>query len=497
MTAFTTTQIASFSAAAPKIAKPSGSSAGILVKTCPVQDNDVESRSDLFARILSRQLPLDESVYHAFKNPISTELSDDAFLDIVPLLSEIINPPFLDQITGANKRFELHAKFLRGLAFCLSHLRLQSESSRPTIIDSLMLYSLMPIYLASTRDKIVPAVESTLNKLRHSVCVVGWLKVMDSDAGYLWLEEQFNSGLLLESAIEQNLQISIPRITSQYWSDNQCMSQVGETDKGLWELACQLIRGDSQIQIPNAMSLGVVSWEKIPQHFNSLKQALDSIEHCHSNCSAEIIGPVEGCCSETTLPDAIKSASTKVENNSVDQKDKASMPPAFTVPVSKDRRLVEIRSCSDPQLRKVLDQLLQMSREEQTMLTIVVVSRLCVETEKTGNWFSPMVDQISEESEAEDLKGFVTDAGELALMFFDVDRSDVAYWLRESFSKLQSRGASSSIHSEASEQFIAGVAMVNAPSRSFELDQLIEAAWRCRDGAAIQGANAVKTIEVY
>jgi hypothetical protein len=39
--------------------------------------------------------------------------------------------------------------------------------------------------------------------------------------------------------------------------------------------------------------------------------------------------------------------------------------------------------------------------------------------------------------------------------------------------------------------------MVNAPSRSFQLDQLIEAAWRCRDGAAIQGANAVKTIEVY
>jgi hypothetical protein len=91
----------------------------------------------------------------------------------------------------------------------------------------------------------------------------------------------------------------------------------------------------------------------------------------------------------------------------------------------------------------------------------------------------------------------VTDAGELALIFYDVDRSDISHWLRESFSQLRSGNSNSTIHSEASELLIAGVAMVSAPSRSFQLEQLIDAAWRCRDGAAIQGANAVKTIEVY
>ncbi|MCU0720065.1 MAG: hypothetical protein MUC83_10210 [Pirellula sp.] len=470
------------------------SSQGLVI---PNHNGDLEARSELLARILAREFPLEESVCYAFKNPISTELSEDAFRDLVPLLSEIINPSFLDQITGANKRFELHAKFLRGLAFCLNHLGLQSNDSHPNAIDSLFLYSLMPIYLASTREKIIPAVESTTNKLRHSVCIALWLRVMDCDAGYHWFEEQTRSGRFLDSTIEQSFRISIPKISRQYWLGGQCNPETTDTDQGLWELACQLIRGDSQIHVPKSIKLGVVSWEKILQHWNSLKQALTSQPRNHGATANKIVGPVEGSCTESFLPETLTSVSTQVESDTVTQKGKVGKIGATSAPASKDRRLVEIRSSSDPQLKKVLDQLLQRSREDQAMLTIAVVSRLGADQEKSDNWFSPMIDQIIEESETEDLKGFVTDAGELALMFYDVDKSDVAYWLRESFSKLRSGNSSSSIHTEASEQLIAGVAMVNAPSRSFQLDQLIEAAWRCRDGAAIQGANAVKTIEVY
>jgi hypothetical protein len=47
------------------------------------------------------------------------------------------------------------------------------------------------------------------------------------------------------------------------------------------------------------------------------------------------------------------------------------------------------------------------------------------------------------------------------------------------------------------EPLVAGVAMVNGPSRAFAIEQLIEGAWRCLDGASIQGTHAVKTIEVY
>ncbi|MCU0711834.1 MAG: hypothetical protein MUC43_07220 [Pirellula sp.] len=497
MASSTTTHSATFSEVASQDAKPIAPGADPRRFASPSPSNDVESRSDLLARLISRQFPLDESVSNVFKNPISSEIPHDAFPALVSLLSEIINPSFLDQITGANKRFELHAKFLRGLAFCLHHVRSRNNHTRPMVIDTLLLYSLMPIYLASSRDKIVTAVEGTMNKLRQSACVVGWLNVMDFDTGYLWLEEQASNGQFLDSAIEHNLKISVPRIASQYWSYAACTSQSVDMDKGFWELACRIIRGDSQIHIPKSMIPGVVSWEKILQHWNSLKKELVACAHNSSANSVQVAVKIEDSCQESRLLDAIKSVSSNVEAVQSEHREKESQKPIETEPISNDRRLVEIRSSSDSHLQNVLEQLLQRSREEQTTLTIAVVSRLNAGKDKVGNWFSPMIDQLIEESEAEDLKGFITDSGELALMFYDVDRSDVAYWLRESFLKLRSGSSSRSMHVEASEQLIAGVAMVNAPSRSFQLNQLTDAAWRCRDGAAIQGANAVKTIEVY
>ena len=497
MASLTSNSSTSFSAVTPNASLFSRSPVGNPGGAIPHPGHGIEDRSDLFARLLSREFPLEESVCNVFKNPISCELSKDEFADLVPLLSEIINPSFLDQITGANKRYELHAKFLSGLSFCLDHLRTQSVSSRQNAIDSLLLFSLMPIYLASSRERIVSSVESTMNKLRQSVCVALWLRVMDCDSAYLWLEELVCKGQPLDSAFEQNLRISIPRITAQYWSGGHSKSQPSETDRGLWELTCQLLRGDSQIHIPKSMTLGVVSWEKILQHWNSLKQALVSSSASSQKDSRKIVGPVSGTCADLNIPERLGAIKSHERGDATEVKEKKNNAPVVAAPVSKDRRIVEIRSSSDPQLKKVLDQLLQRSREEQSMLTIAVVSRLSVERERAANWFSPMIDQIILQSEAEDLKGFVTDVGELALIFYDVDRSDISHWLRESFSQLRSGNSGNTIHSEASEQLIAGVAMVNAPARSFQLEQLIDAAWRCRDGAAIQGANAVKTIEVY
>lgn len=497
MASLTSNSSTSFSAVTPNVSLFSRSPLSSPGNSISHTGHGIEDRSDLFARLLSREFPLEESVCNVFKNPISCELSKDEFADLVPLLGEIINPSFLDQITGANKRYELHAKFLSGLSFCLDHLRTQNVSARQNAIDSLLLFSLMPIYLASSRERIVSAVENSLNKLRQSVCVALWVRVMDCESACLWLEELACKGQPLDSAFEQNLRISIPRITGQYWSVGHSKSQPNETDRALWELTCQLLRGDSQIHIPKSMTLGVVSWEKILQHWNSLKQALVIGSTSSLADARKIVGPVEGTCNDVNLPERIGAIKSNEPRDTTEVKERKNNAQVATVPVSRDRRIVEIRSSSDPQLKKVLDQLLQRSREEQSMLTIAVVSRLSVEQERAANWFSPMIDQIVLHSEAEDLKGFVTDAGELALVFYDVDRSDISHWLRESFSQLRSGYSGNIIHSEASEQLIAGVAMVNAPTRSFQIEQLIDAAWRCRDGAAIQGANAVKTIEVY
>lgn len=462
----------------------------------------MDNRSELLARVLSRHYPIDELTRNAFKSPVTADVRQDCFSSTVPMLGEILNPSFLDQLTGLSKRYDLHAQFLRGLAFCLHHTRTQFDRSHPIVSDALLLYSLMPIYLSSSKEKIVPAVDSAMNKLRHANCIVGWLNVMSTNVGYRWVEEQTGQSQFLESSIESCFRISISKIAGLYWDHPGMQSSVSATDKGLWEIACQIVRGASQIHIPKSLILGVVSWEKILQHWNSLKKELESANQESLSRSNEPNPHRESTYQESNyqearLLDTIKSVTPDMQNLAKNQREAKMKVSVMAEPVSKDRRLVEIRSSSDPQLKKVLDLLLQQSREEQTILTIAVVSRLNAEQDKAVNWFSSMIDQIIEESEAEDLKGFVTDAGELALMFYDVDRSDVAYWLRESFVKLRSGSSSRSIHAEASEQLIAGVAMVNAPSRSFQLEQLIDAAWRCRDGAAIQGANAVKTIEVY
>ena len=105
MMAFSTSNSStSFSAVTPTVPLFSRSPAGNPGGSIQRLGNGIEDRSDLFARLLSREFPLEESVCNVFQNPISSELSKDEFADLVPLLGEIINPSFLDQITGANKR---------------------------------------------------------------------------------------------------------------------------------------------------------------------------------------------------------------------------------------------------------------------------------------------------------------------------------------------------------------------------------------------------------
>ena len=99
--------------------------------------------------------------------------------------------------------------------------------------------------------------------------------------------------------------------------------------------------------------------------------------------------------------------------------------------------------------------------------------------------------------EASNVRGFVSDDGELSLVFQDVEKAELAQWIRESFAKFNNGSADSTLATTVAQPLVAGVAMVNAPSRSFKIDQLIQAAWRCLEGASTQGAGAVKTIEVY
>jgi hypothetical protein len=495
----------------PELAKPGssspvfGGSSSEPSQPKAVDGNDaVVERSEIFASILARRLPLPESTYVAFKNPILANIPENGDKSVLVLLGELINPSLFGQLSGTNKSFEPHAKILSGLALCLATVQRMGKqvdrSAGGFLSETLLLDAILPIYLASSTETMRLGLESVSSNLRRAYCILGWVSLLEPEPAARWADLQIEQRQFLDTAIEQNFQISIPRIACRYWSLPYQPPGYTDLNLGVWNIACQMALGESQLVVPKGLSLGLVSWGKILQHWNELKSSLaqnnNSLDWEQNVATGSVNSDriPEWTTDSTGTPssdhcrvDDSATANTASPGNSR----KASITPAH------DRRLVEIRSSSDPNLKKVLEQFLQRSREEQSTLAIAVVSSIRPERQSSRNWFSPMIDHLVKESDVEDLKGFVTDAGELALMFYEVDRSEIANWLREAFVRLRNDTTKNRMVAQESEEFVAGIAMVNSPSRSFQLEQLIDAAWRCRDGAAIQGVNAVKTIEVY
>jgi hypothetical protein len=145
--------------------------------------------------------------------------------------------------------------------------------------------------------------------------------------------------------------------------------------------------------------------------------------------------------------------------------------------------------------------MLTQARSNQSELSFLVVK--CLETHRPNSpsaiqdWQSKFIHCIDEFGLAANARGFVSDEGELSLVYEDVERSEVARWIRESFSKLQETDPEAKLAVASAIPLVAGVASVIAPSRSFKIEQLIQATVRCLDGATKQGAGAIKTIEVY
>ncbi|XZE21718.1 hypothetical protein SH449x_001623 [Pirellulaceae bacterium SH449] len=476
----------------------------------------VIERSEIFARILARRLPLNESAYSAFKNPLTANIPDNGPAAALALLGDLMKPSLLGKMSGTNKSFEPHAKFLNGLATCLATVQRAGQrldkSAGGFLSETLLLDAILPIYLASSSESMRLGLESVSSKLRRAYCILGWVSLLEPEPAARWADLKIEQRHFLDTAIEQSFQISIPRIACRYWSLPYQPPGCTDLNLGVWDIACQIVLGENQLVVPKGMSLGLVSWEKILQHWNELKSALtldsnsldweqnlatstNSNEH-HGDWTPDIAENADTVKNADTA-DAPSTDRCEVEEPVPAVVSSPGNSPEASITPSQDRRLVEIRSSSDPNLKKVLEQFLQRSREEQTTLAIAVVSRIRPDQQSSSNWFSPMIDRLVKESDVEDLKGFVTDAGELALMLYEVDRSEIANWLREAFARLRNDTTKNRMVAQESEELVAGVAMVNSPSRSFQLDQLIDAAWRCRDGAAIQGANAVKTIEVY
>jgi hypothetical protein len=329
---------------------------------------------------------------------------------------------------------------------------------------------LIPIYLSAGQGKLGTGLGETLSLFRSTLAVAELNRLVDSSD----LTEWFTSLSCQDDPLahlESVFNISTGRFAKRFW--HSAFQSQNKRAAGWWSLACQISDQNQKIRVPSELAVGLVDWNRLLDHWHRLEVAL---------AGGLAFDKREGL--DHKEPSQLK------ENAAIRKVTKLD-----------DRRFVEIRSVNDPELSSNLEKLLTQARSNQTELTLLVVK--CLEAKQQApstaiqTWQSKFIHCIDAFGSTANARGFVSDEGDLSLVYEDVQRSEVAHWIRESFSKLKETDQDAQLAVASAVPLVAGVASVIAPSRSFKIEQLIQSALRCLDGASKQGAGAVKTIEVY
>lgn len=456
---------------------------------------DTQWRSQALAMELTKQNVIPQNVVEAFGNPRAFKGECVRLDGAVSHLSEILKSNAGDNDTLTPMRAERHKQTVRGVATALDWLHRESQWEQRKCFEQLTLHALLPLYVVPSTENWEPALKTSMCLLRRVACLAQICKILERDGIHEWLDAESRIQLVPQETIEKAFRICLKSVAESYWCSlhpamgqglrNSNPIEDVAVEKGLWSIALQLTKRTTRLTVPSSLRIGVVSWERVLHHWESISEQLKKAPALESKISVngDDLNHVER-----------KSSSAQASLTA------GATSPIALVETVRDHRLAEIRSSSDPQLAKNLERLLQQCKKNQSIFSLVVVKRM--ETTSTsmnvvelGRWQSRFIDAMMAESETSDIRGFTTDNGELALVFVDADRADLSTWIRESFTKLSSAG--NGISMTEVEPLVAGVAMVNGPSRAFAIEQLIEGAWRCLDGASIQGTHAVKTIEVY
>jgi hypothetical protein len=167
-------------------------------------------------------------------------------------------------------------------------------------------------------------------------------------------------------------------------------------------------------------------------------------------------------------------------------------------------KLIEIRSASDGQLGNSLDRWLEDVRSEQGTLSLLAVRFVgdLVAHPKSQDaiawWQTVWLKCLGAALDESHPRGFVTDTGDIGVLYKDQDRTALSQHVREAFDKMQRvLVATKCLAENRPVPLNAGIASVHAPAKSFRMQHLMDAAWRCLGNATSQGPGAVKSIEVF
>ncbi len=476
---------------------------------CAIGKQDsMEMRSETIARLAARMAEIPKDLVRQLLTPHTSRQPNGSSDPLVSLIEELLHASKTNEPRANAVSVERDLAIGCGLAVSLRWLYRAESVLGTSLTQRIILKALMPLYLAAGQGRAGTGIVDTFSLVRSS-CMIVELDRLTSDSELAeWLVESSRLTYDPFESIAQSFRIALPNMANIFWREVAAKSRAiensatklsdmtiltAEKHSAWWMLAGQLCSQRAQITIPAALSVGVIAWEKLLEHWQRVSRSLaQEVGLDNSKCSA-----TARVCSSSS---AEKSVAPPVEK-SLDSHDLATTNSNPKFKVANDHRFVEIRSSRDPQLSSNLDQLLQQIRNEQGTLSLIVVKKLganvSASTIAMQNWQTLFIEYMDTHGEATNVRGFISDDGELTLVFQDVDRAELTQWIRESFAKFNDTNVDSTLATAAAQPLVAGVAMVNAPSRSFKIDQLIQAAWRCLEGASTQGAGTVKTIEVY
>jgi hypothetical protein len=500
-------------------------------KATHVPAESVEARSAIVAKLTLQIHAIPDEVLqqlvslHVSYQPTNSD-SVPTDSKLVELMVNLLRSTAANESETTNcteERFWVHGTSLAaGLRWLQQFDRFLGES----IASRLILKSLMPLYLSAAQGRVENGLNDSSLLIRQACLIAELNRLTIDDDLASWLREECRAALDPYDTIPKAFRIELPTLASAFWKGANDQSVVlptvpkqptnssaaneptAEKHRAWWSLACQLSSHHAQITVPPELALGVVAWDKLRHHWQQVRALLSVEGQLTRNASPATRDPIcsvsdgtasplaaNKCCDALTATESLIEASLAEESstkcNTVAEASESS--PAI------DHRIVEIRSARDPQLSSNLEQLLQECRTDAGVLSMIVVKKLGGNSDKTSrpNWQPTFIQLMDERCDANTMRGFISDDGELSLVFQEVDKAELALWIRESFAKLNVTPNSNNLSTPKAQSLVAGVAMVIAPSRSFKIDQLTQAAWRCMEGAGTQGAGTIKTIEVY
>jgi len=408
---------------------------------------------------------------------------------IEAMMSELLSSSLVNDLNQTDN-IKPYQQASAGLSLLVKNLHSMHESFGALHSRRILLRSLIPIYLSAGQGKLGTGLSDTLSLFRSAIAVAELNRLLESSDLTEWFSTKSNQDDPFP-LIENTFNLSTNRLAKRFWHSTFQSRNEGvaiskrviealaiDTSKdkraaGWWSLACQISDQNKKIRVPAEVAVGLVDWNRLLDHWHRLELVLSG---CSTSSDRDGLPQKD---LQTTTVTSAKPKATKLD----------------------DRRFVEIRSVNDPELSSNLEKMLTQARSNQSELSFLVVK--CLESQQPTSpsaiqgWQSKFIHCIDKFGLAANARGFVSDEGDLSLVYEDVERSEVARWIRESFAKLQETNPEAKLAVASAIPLVAGVASVIAPSRSFKIEQLIESAVRCLDGATKQGAGAIKTIEVY